>query len=460
MRIFLLLSFSAGVFACTKTNPDLCCTSETDCASLGVPVGTDCAAGLVCRGNQCIAELCSASADCDAAAPYCATNTCIESCVEDSQCPGFGGDASTPFCELGSCVACRLNTECPTSAGICDAGACRGCKQNSECSSGLCEVAAMTCIPEAQIAYATVGGASSGPCTQTQPCTATFAFASTTPSRFVEKLAHGMYSDFAFPVTDGRAVTVYGEQSTVVVGSELNTGMVRFLDLTLSGSILCRPVTNGTVPILEFDNVDLTDTASVYGSPCKLSVRHSRTRADGSLIIQAAAGSTVVIDSSTFDNAPIGVFGHSSITITNSVFTNAGSTGALLYNSLDDNAANSISFSTFHNSKLTCSSGTNQFQLKNNIFVNALPGAPADTVTGAGCTHSFSLITPQTTMVGSTNKLNLDAFFVAPNTSDFHLQAISPAIDAADPASTLAADFDGTARPQGAARDMGAFEHH
>jgi hypothetical protein len=41
-----------------------------------------------------------------------------------------------------------------------------------------------------------------------------------------------------------------------------------------------------------------------------------------------------------------------------------------------------------------------------------------------------------------------------------HLSAGSPAIDAADSASIDPIDFDGTSRPQGNARDLGAFEYH
>ena len=46
-----------------------------------------------------------------------------------------------------------------------------------------------------------------------------------------------------------------------------------------------------------------------------------------------------------------------------------------------------------------------------------------------------------------------------PNFRDYHLMLGSPAIDAADPAATTTTDFDGTARPQGSARDIGAFEY-
>ncbi|MGC9357289.1 MAG: choice-of-anchor Q domain-containing protein, partial [Anaerolineae bacterium] len=48
--------------------------------------------------------------------------------------------------------------------------------------------------------------------------------------------------------------------------------------------------------------------------------------------------------------------------------------------------------------------------------------------------------------------------FVDPDVADFHLDLNSPLVNAADPASTVATDFEGDARPQGATSDIGADE--
>ena len=58
---------------------------------------------------------------------------------------------------------------------------------------------------------------------------------------------------------------------------------------------------------------------------------------------------------------------------------------------------------------------------------------------------------------------NLDAknpLFVGADHSDFYLRKDSPAIDSARMQAVAATDLDGTARPQGGARDIGAFEYH
>ena len=52
-----------------------------------------------------------------------------------------------------------------------------------------------------------------------------------------------------------------------------------------------------------------------------------------------------------------------------------------------------------------------------------------------------------------------DPLFVAAATRDFHLQPTSPAIDAAETGKAPLTDAEGTARLQGKAPDIGAFEY-
>jgi hypothetical protein len=152
---------------------------------------------------------------------------------------------------------------------------------------------------------------------------------------------------------------------------------------------------------------------------------------------------------------------HSTLAITNSVFENQGPTyGAIqIAQNGSTTVTGTVAFSTFHNSLLKCPTGNLSLQFSNNIFFNEANGAPTNTVTGTECSHSYDLIKPQATAVGATNVLNVDPRFVNAAGSDYHLMMGSPAIDAADPAATLSSDYDGTTRPQGSARDVGAFEY-
>jgi hypothetical protein len=71
-----------------------------------------------------------------------------------------------------------------------------------------------------------------------------------------------------------------------------------------------------------------------------------------------------------------------------------------------------------------------------------------------------SMASPPAGISFSGNRDNTDPHLVSPSTHDFYLQAGSPAIDAGvSTAPTVTTDFDGIARPQGAAIDIGAFEY-
>ena len=109
----------------------------------------------------------------------------------------------------------------------------------------------------------------------------------------------------------------------------------------------------------------------------------------------------------------------------------------------------------------TGNAGATECGIDNSIIMNALPGAPTDSVSGSGAVLTYSIVFPQSSAVtGSNNLLGVDPLLANPSSGDYHLRVGSPAIDAADPAASDPIDFDGTVRPQGTRRDIGAFEYH
>jgi hypothetical protein len=86
--------------------------------------------------------------------------------------------------------------------------------------------------------------------------------------------------------------------------------------------------------------------------------------------------------------------------------------------------------------------GTTNNIVRNNIVIGGRLGVLVD----AGIATSLS------------NNLTTDPKFVNAAGADFHLQADSPAIDAGIAIAEVTTDFDGVARPQGAAYDIGAYE--
>jgi hypothetical protein len=158
----IFLSLVVLVACGTKVNPDVCCTDAADCAAKGVPDGSICTDGLVCRGNSCIAETCVTSDQCEPGAPFCSSAMlCTATCAMDSECPGFGGEVTSKFCESGACVQCRDVTDCSDGSPVCDAGSCRACRLDSECASGACGDNG-ACIPTDALIYVSTTGSNGG----------------------------------------------------------------------------------------------------------------------------------------------------------------------------------------------------------------------------------------------------------------------------------------------------------
>jgi hypothetical protein len=172
-------------------------------------------------------------------------------------------------------------------------------------------------------------------------------------------------------------------------------------------------------------------------------------------------GAELIMKQSEIKGAYCGVslVDSSKLEITNSVFRDQLAGGAISWNDVDV-LPSSVSFSTFYNTTWNCPDGTVLFASRNNLFLNEKAGAPANTVTGTQCVHNYDMIKPQANApAGANNVLGADPQFVNKTAGDFHLAPTSPAIDTADPSATELVDFDGTARPQGAKRDIGAFEY-
>ena len=105
--------------------------------------------------------------------------------------------------------------------------------------------------------------------------------------------------------------------------------------------------------------------------------------------------------------------------------------------------------------------GTNKLRFENNILYAAPSGSYYAFDTEAGpwsfqASHNLSF-NAGASLPWDVDSLNADPRFVNPGTGDFRIQAGSPAIDAGADTGILS-DFTGTARPQGLAFDIGAYE--
>lgn len=470
MKIWLVLGL-ALVSCTTVKNPNLCCTDAADCAAKDIPTAQMCTDGLVCRGSQCIAETCSDASQCEAGAPFCSTSgLCAATCESDSECPGFAGTASTPYCEMGGCVECRMSDDCGSDTPVCDAGACRVCKTDGECASGACGDNG-ACIVADSIVYADPTGVDVGTCTKAMPCaTLQYAVQNTLANRSHIVLATAIYPNTVVQVTSAKtsapAITIHGNGATLMSMTQSDSGVFDITDVATTIQDLTIQASTGS-----FSAVLQSMTA-----PC--TVKNVKLDGLGSLD-GFYVGANLTMQDVDIANVHSGiVLGSTSHLLLDRVSIHGGldgirtgSPGAIV--SISNLALYDLTRSSV---ELTNTTGTIQFSTiartiaagTNPAVVNCTAGLTIQssiiwmesfTPVYGPCLLSNSIIGPFPTDGGATNVgvSRNDPLFLDEGHRDFHLTSTSPAVDQTDSGPPL--DLEGTARPQGPKFDLGAYEY-
>ncbi|HEX4419485.1 MAG TPA: choice-of-anchor Q domain-containing protein [Kofleriaceae bacterium] len=445
-RLALGIAGLCLAFGCTKRNPDLCCETDAECTTIGFSSHAPCDLG-VCVHNEC--------------------TTAAGTCDGDEDCAG-----TTPACVAGTCSVCATSATCPATAPVCDMTShdCRTCTSDPECDSGACDLAAGTCVDQAEILYAAPGGTNADPCIRTAPCSFSQAGMLVDPGHPYIVLLPGVHTEG--PYFDGKNVTVCGNGATLdsnVTSITLaNMASVRIRDLSyvpVAKTARIHPDGAGSAftcnnSSLTLDNVRLDVNPlfdGIQGGPT-ITIRHS-TFQHGYVRILPGAEASLTIDRSTFlNNAGILVAAPGSGEITNSVFesTTAEMVFYLHLNAPSDSGGFSVRNNTFVGATIGCNGSSAYPKVFNsNILYNTTIQQTSD-----GCEYDYNLSQPTLSIPNGQDNISGDPLFRDLTNNNFHLMAGSPAIDAADPTYLMNGhDLDGTPRPQGMHPDIGAFEY-
>lgn len=371
---------------------------------------------------------------------------------------------------LTACASARLAGPAPdanpTDSGGRDASATAdaspppppGCAADSDCASGVCHEAAGTCVDEARVLYVATTGSDTATCTRAAPC-ASMARAGQllAADRDTIALAAGHYTG-AFQITvpalisgpsaDPGAVVLVSPSGGAVIGRLQHAAIavegVSFRD-NLAANTPALYVDAGASVTL--DRVVVRQNAAlglfvvgahVVATRCDFSEDQYGVLAD--------SGSSVDIERSTVEwNTQWGVAIAGDYRVVNTIFVH--NPGA--FQPYGTANTGTLDFDTFVQQTGGPVLSTHAIAVTSSLFAaNAMPSD--------GVVISYSLF--DTGAAPGAGNFNGDPDFVDALNDDFHIGPTSAAIDHADPAATLAVDFDGNPRPIGPAPDCGADE--
>ncbi len=376
-------------------------------------------------------------------------------CASDVDCSG-----DKPACDTAEsvCVQCT-----PTSDAACVAGApvcgddheCRSCAAHSECDSSAC-LPSGACGDDSNVAYVSPDGIDNELCSKAAPCKTIAKALGLTPARPYVKLSGA--TDERVQITD-RTVTLLADPGAKLTsmgnGSLLQingTSEVEIYDLEISGASGAMTgygilVPTGSSVSLTLSRAKLLDNAFTGLSMSGGKLTLARSTISGNL------GGGIELFNSLFDftNNFIYQNGRSTAgTVGGVAFRGIpAGTKVFAFNTIIDN---NIPNDMLNTAGVFCNDAT--FTAHNNIISRnyvAINASAANSNTIGACVFATSLIGPDISLIK----------FKSPDNSpyDYHLTSGSSAIDKALTASSVAVDFDGEARPQGAAKDIGADEY-
>jgi hypothetical protein len=447
------LAFAIGA-ACTKPNPSVCCTSPADCSSLNIDEDSRvCATGLVCVAHECV--------------------TPPNACLANDDC-----SEPTPFCDPGvACVGCLVSDDCPTERPVCDATtrACRACAGDLDCASTLCDISTGACVAEADVLFSSSNGPDAGNCGRLEPCSLTRAIALADLTRYAIKLAPGTY---VTKVTlSSKKIVIHGSGATFTStvadptvislqdGANLRLVGLSIIGLGNNGNQAVRCDASVTTPVLEMFRTSIdAEGAGIVGYPCDLVIEEStvRSRSTSAALVMAIYPSVFTAERSLFEGGGRIESLDGTIRISNSVIRKVGS--AATHGAFWGSGPFEISYSTIVDTLVECDqsamNGAKNMTLTSSILFDPNASPTVGTLLGVtSCAKvSYSVIYPAASETGGTNIDDVAPQLKDPANGDYHLESSSPALGRGDPTSTNAIDFDGVVRPQGAARDSGAFE--
>ncbi len=455
------LALAMAVAGCSIKNPDFCCSSPDSCAQAGVGQVTTCADpaqpicdddGLFGPARACVPDpgitACTGPDDCATLErPVCDADdsgTCI-GCRTGDDCVRF---ATTPLCDEGSgeCVACRTSADCSGANPVCGTDhSCQPCAADGECAAGLCTTAGSCPAADAIIHVDRAAAAGNAMCSAAAPCrTIAGGLAVLSATRRYLKMAPGTYAEQV--ILDGRTVEVYA--AGVELASSLNpvvelrnNASLTVAGLRIRGGMGRGLRCNDSVATLRDGGLEDNIGVAVEGSDCDLTLERMR-------VMRNVGGGLFL-------------FGGGRITIRNSFIGKNGAINSSVGGaSIQQPFDLTLEFTTFAENTAPAGVAAGLIcQASSSVTVasNIIVGPGATQVAADSCAPRYTLSNQM--IAGATNLRGMPTF-VNQAGGDYHLAPGSMGIDQADPAATLATDFDRESRPNGARADIGADEVH